>query len=185
MEHRLHLPLDESTVKRLHVGDIIYVNGLLCTLRDRGYKKLLSISKDEVSFSLDGKGVYHCGPLMKKNASGGWFPISAGPTTSNRMSSMIKGLLERYEVRLIIGKGLLDDSVNQILKENVSTYSVFTGGAGALAATMIEGVDCVYWLDELGMTEAVWVLRVKDFGPLVVSMDAHGESLYKKKKLIT
>ena len=36
----------------------------------------------------------------------------------------------------------------------------------------------VHWLEELGMPEAVWVLQVKEGGPLVVAMDSSGKSLY-------
>jgi tartrate/fumarate subfamily iron-sulfur-dependent hydro-lyase beta chain len=179
-EYHLDLPLNEDAVKRLRVGDVLYVTGLLCTLRDRGYKMILSGVK-KAPFNLNDMGVYHCGPLMKKNKRGEWVPVSAGPTTSSRMSSMMKELIEGYNVKMIIGKGVLDDSVSQVLKKNSAVYSVFTGGAGVLAASMMERVEGVYWLNELGMTEAVWVLRVKEFGPLIVAMDTHGGSIYRER----
>jgi len=51
-----------------------------------------------------------------------------------------------------------------------------------LAADKVEEVTGVYWLDELGMPEAVWIFKVKEFGPLVVAIDSHGKSIYKKLK---
>jgi tartrate dehydratase beta subunit/fumarate hydratase class I family protein len=48
-----------------------------------------------------------------------------------------------------------------------------------LAAEKITDVSQVYWLEELGMPEAVWILEVKEFGPLVVAMDSFGRTLYK------
>jgi len=58
-------------------------------------------------------------------------------------------------------------------------YTHFTGGAGALAAKAVKRVSAVHWLEELGMPEAIWVMEVERFGPLVVAMDSHGRSLYK------
>jgi len=40
--------------------------------------------------------------------------------------------------------------------------------------------DCQW--PELGMPEAMWVMRVKEFGPLVVSIDAHGNNLFEQNK---
>ncbi|MHC1600050.1 MAG: fumarate hydratase C-terminal domain-containing protein, partial [Candidatus Methanospirareceae archaeon] len=58
-------------------------------------------------------------------------------------------------------------------------YFAMTGGAAVLAATHIKAVKAVYW-EDLGLTEAVWHFQVDDFGPLVVSMDARGKSLYEE-----
>ena len=41
----------------------------------------------------------------------------------------------------------------------------------------VEEIESVDWLD-LGMPEAMWNLKVKDFGPLIVAMDSDGNSLY-------
>ena len=40
-------------------------------------------------------------------------------------------------------------------------------------------VPAVYWLDELGMPEAVWIFEVNDFGPLIIAIDSNGRSIYK------
>ena len=50
------------------------------------------------------------------------------------------------------------------------------GGAAALETTQIEEIEEVMW-EEL-MPECLWKFRVKDFGPLTVGIDAHGNSLY-------
>jgi fumarate hydratase subunit beta len=57
-------------------------------------------------------------------------------------------------------------------------YFALTGGAAVLAATGIHEIKAVYWAD-LGMAEAVWHLLVENFGPLVLSIDARGQSLYE------
>src|SRR2546429_9953863 len=66
-------------------------------------------------------------------------------------------------------------------------YFAIVGGAAALETTQIEEIEEVAW-EEL-MPECLWKFRVKDFGPLTVGVDAHGNSLYHdaqeraKKKL--
>jgi tartrate dehydratase beta subunit/fumarate hydratase class I family protein len=52
-----------------------------------------------------------------------------------------------------------------------------TGGAAVLAAQGIKAVKTVEWLD-LGMPEALWVVEAEDLGPMIVAMDAHGNSMY-------
>jgi fumarate hydratase subunit beta len=42
---------------------------------------------------------------------------------------------------------------------------------------LIKEVKTVHWLD-LGMPEAIWVLRVEDFGPLIVGIDAKGKDIF-------
>lgn len=51
------------------------------------------------------------------------------------------------------------------------------GGAASFYARQIIRVKAVHWLD-LGLPEAIWVLEMKEFGPLLVTMDSHGRSLY-------
>jgi fumarate hydratase subunit beta len=65
------------------------------------------------------------------------------------------------------------------LKKYSSIYCHFTGGAAVLAANNITKVLQVAWLD-LGVPEALWVLEVKNFGPLIVTIDSHGNSLYEE-----
>jgi len=42
-------------------------------------------------------------------------------------------------------------------------------------------IEGVHWLD-LGVPEAVWELEVKDFGPLIVTMDSTGSNLYQEAR---
>jgi len=106
--------------------------------------------------------------------------VSAGPTTSSRMEEFEDILLDRFGIHLIIGKGGMGERTGKALKKTGSVYVAFPGGAGVLAAEKITNVSQVFWLEELGMPEAIWVLEVKEFGPLVVAMDSTGQSLYRR-----
>ncbi len=80
-------------------------------------------------------------------------------------------------VRVIIGKGGMDENVRQALIDKNAIYTVATGGCAALYVDAVEKTKGVTWLD-LGVPEAMWELEVDSFGPLIVAMDSKGNSLY-------
>lgn len=176
MEYHLKTPLKKEDIEKLTAGDIVYLSGEVLTARDEAHARILEMGeqKEELPFSLEGGVIYHCGPLMQKSENG-WKVISAGPTTSGRMSKMTPSLLKSHGVRAIIGKGGMKYIAN-VLK-NQCVYLAYTGGCAALAAELIKEVKAVHWLD-LGMPEAVWVLRVEEFGPLIVGIDAKGNDIF-------
>ena len=51
-----------------------------------------------------------------------------------------------------------------------------------LAATEVEKVESANWR-ELGMCETLWTFKVKEFGPLIVSIDADGNNYFENKKV--
>ncbi|MGB2983449.1 MAG: fumarate hydratase C-terminal domain-containing protein, partial [Candidatus Bipolaricaulia bacterium] len=87
--------------------------------------------------------------------------------------------LEAFTPRIVIGKGGMGDRTQAALEKLGAVYAHFTGGAGALAAKRIERVVAVHWLEELGMPEAAWIFAVKEFGPLLVTMDSAGGNLHR------
>jgi fumarate hydratase subunit beta len=179
MEYHTNLPLSSDLLKNLRVNDILYVTGRLFTARDAAHEKIRGMKPSELPFDPSGMGLYHCGPLMKKN-DGEWVAVAAGPTTSSRLEEYEDILLDRFGVHLIIGKGGMGERTQRALKKTGSVYTAFPGGAAVLAAEHIVHVPQVFWLEELGMPEAVWILEVQEFGPLIVSMDSTGQSLYRR-----
>ena len=180
MEYHLKLPVSSEEIKKLHVGDIIFVSGCIFTARDEAHLMMLEKDKNSLSFDPSEMALYHCGPLMKKT-DGVWLVVSAGPTTSSRMEIFEDEFIEKYGVNIIIGKGGMGARTKKALEKHAGVYTAYTGGAGALAADKVEEVPAVYWLDELVMPEAVWIFKVKEFGPLVVAMDSYGKSIYDRK----
>ena len=177
MEYHLSLPVSDPEISKLHVGDVLYVTGTVFTARDEAHHKLLKLGRAKVPLDLSQMALYHCGPLMKQT-NDSWEVISAGPTTSSRMELFEDRFLDQFGVKLIIGKGGMGKKTLQALKKTKAVYTAFTGGAGALAADAVDRFIDVLWLEELGMPEAVWVFSVKEFGPLIVAMDANEQSLY-------
>ncbi|AFV23047.1 fumarate hydratase [Methanolobus psychrophilus R15] len=177
-EFHLSTPLKKSDIDQLSVGDVIYLTGTFLTARDEAHARILEFAErgEELPFDLEGAAIYHCGPLMQQR-EGEWEVIAAGPTTSARMSKMTPHLLEKYNVTALIGKGGMNNVAGSLKGKCV--YLAFTGGCAALAAENIRKVENVHWQD-LGMPEAVWVLKVENFGPLIVGIDAKGNDLFAK-----
>jgi fumarate hydratase subunit beta len=180
MEYHVNLPIPSDMLRQLRVNDVLFVTGSMFTARDCAHEKMRGMKPTDLPFNPSGMGLYHSGPLMKKE-NGAWVALSAGPTTSSRMEDVEDVILDRYGIHLIIGKGGMGERTRKALKKTGSVYAAFPGGAGVLAAEKIIRVPEVYWLEELGMPEAVWILEVKEFGPLVVAMDSSGASLYRSK----
>ncbi len=176
--HHLTTPLTRDDIMELQAGDIVYLSGTIYTARDEAHLRILELTDEgkPLPFDLEGAALYHCGPLMQKD-KGGWRTVAAGPTTSARMTDMTPQVLDNYNIRAIIGKGGMKN-IAPVLEDRC-VYLAYTGGCAALAVDMIKDVRDVHWLD-MGMPEAVWVLEVENFGPLVVGVDAKGRDLYEE-----
>ena len=172
MEYHLTTPLRKSDIDQLNAGDIVYLTGTVFTARDEAHARILEMEEkgESLPFNLNGAVIYHCGPLMQQ-IEDKWKTVAAGPTTSGRMSKMTPPLLEKFDVRALIGKGGMQN-ISESLKDKC-VYLTYTGGCAALAAESITNVSNVHWLD-LGMPEAVWELDAIEFGPLIVGIDSKG-----------
>jgi len=176
MSQELHLstPLSEEDVRTLQVGDIVHLNGILFGIRDATQKRIFT---DGVEPPVDFRGYpcLHTAPNARK-VGDRWEKICIGTTTSTRMEKYAPPLIRDHGCRAIIGKGgLLADSLTA-MEEYGAVYLAVTGGAAALETTQIEEIEEVFWEDLF--PECIWRFRVKEFGPLIVAMDAHGRSLY-------
>ncbi len=173
MEYHEKTPIADA--RKYKLGDVIYITGQLVLARDEAHKKLL---EEGAPIDLKGSVIYHCGPVVTKR-NGEWKVVAAGPTTSIRMEIFEDQFIEKFHPAIIVGKGGMGEKTLKALKEHGAVYAAYTGGCGALAAERIKSVKEVHFLDELGIPEAVWVFNVEEFGPLVVTMDAHGNSYYE------
>jgi fumarate hydratase subunit beta len=182
LKKKLATPVREEEIKKLQVGDIVYLTGEIYTARDKAHQRIIEYESTDAEAEMPipkGAILYHCGPLVRKKSNGKWEIIAAGPTTSSRMDATTPAIIEKLRIRAIIGKGGMGIGTRSALQKYGCVYFAMTGGAAVLAATRIKAVKAVYW-EDLGMAEAVWHLSVEDFGPLVVSMDARGKSLYEE-----
>ncbi|MDR2551792.1 MAG: L(+)-tartrate dehydratase subunit beta [Treponema sp.] len=181
-EKRLSTPIAPEDLTGLDTGDLVYLDGHLVTGRDEIHLRVVRQGRT-LPADLRGLGIYHAGPIMRKRSlyTEEWEILSAGPTTSMRMESCEAEFLEAAGARIIVGKGGMGPKTAEACRRLGAIHTVFPGGCAVLAASRVEAVEGVRWLD-LGMAEAMWILRVKDFGPLIVSIDVRGNNLFENRR---
>lgn len=179
MKKILTTPIKTEDLADIRVGDVIYLTGTLVTCRDVCHRRLIEL-KRPIPYDLNGKAIFHAGPIVRKNGEK-WEMVSVGPTTSMRMEAFEKDFIEQTGVKLVVGKGGMGPLTEEGCKQFKSLHVIFPAGCAVVAATQVEEIEEVHWT-ELGMPESLWVCRVKEFGPLIVSIDTHGNNLIAENK---
>ena len=179
-DHEFTMPVTEDDIRKLKIGDHVVLQDTLFGIRDATQIHMFDKGR-ETRLDLDGHAVIHTAPNVKKvpvsnSCPAGYQSICIGTTTSARMERFTRPLMERNGVRMIIGKGGLGENSAQAFQDLGGVYLAVIGGTAALETTWIKQIVDVD-MDDLN-PESLWHFRIKDFGPLLVAMDAHGGSLY-------
>ena len=174
-------PVTEAQVRSLRVGDTVTLNGTLYGIRDATQIHMFDRGR-RTRFDLAGHAVIHTAPNVRKVPASaehptGYAPVCVGTTTSARMERFSRPLMTEYGVRMIIGKGGLGPASLDAFRDLGGVYLAIIGGTAALETTWVEAIEDVD-LDDLN-PESLWKFRVRGFGPLLVGMDSHGDSLYR------
>lgn len=178
----LTTPIKEEDLADIKVGDIIYLTGHITTCRDVAHRRLIEY-KRELPVDLNGGAIFHAGPIVRDLGDEKFEMVSIGPTTSMRMEKFEKEFVEQTGVKLIVGKGGMGPNTEAACMREKAIHVVFPAGCAVVAATKVEEIERAEWRD-LGMPETLWVCRVKEFGPLIVSIDTHGNNLFEQNKVI-
>lgn len=188
--HKLTIPIPNEDIHALHVGDTVYLNGIIVTGRDAAHKFMIEsyirqpVSPEqaelyeELKRLLDGGVIYHCGPVVKQHEDGRWSFVAAGPTTSIREEVYQPEVIAHFNLKGVIGKGGMGPKTLKACQEQPAVYFHAIGGAASLIAQSVKEVVTVHKM-EFGVPEAMWVIRVEDF-PVVVTMDSHGQSIHQQ-----
>jgi L(+)-tartrate dehydratase beta subunit len=179
-DHEFTMPVTEDDIRKLKIGDHVVLQDTLFGIRDATQIHMFDKGR-ETRLDLDGHAVIHTAPNVMKvpvsnSCPAGYQSICIGTTTSARMERFTRPLMERNGVRMIIGKGGLGENSAQAFQDLGGVYLAIIGGTAALETTWIKQIVDVD-MDDLN-PESLWHFRIKDFGPLLVAMDAHGGSLY-------
>ena len=176
-------PVTDEDLADIHIGDIIYLDGDMVTCRDVAHRRLIE-GKRELPVDLHGKSIFHAGPIVRPipGKEDAWEMVSVGPTTSMRMETFEKEFVEQTGVKVIIGKGGMKENTEYACKNYKAIHCVFPAGCAVLAATEVERIAEHHW-DELGMPETLWCCKVKEFGPLIVSIDSEGRNMFEETKV--
>ena len=178
----LTTPIRDEDLADIHAGDVIYLNGHLITCRDVAHRRLIE-EKRPLPVDLKGRAIFHAGPIIRQKGENDFEMISIGPTTSMRMEKFENEFIAQTGVKLVVGKGGMGAGTAEACKRDKALHVVFPAGCAVLAATQVEEIEDAQWRD-LGMPETLWVCRVKEFGPLIVSIDTHGRNLFEENKVV-
>ena len=180
----LTTPISAEDLADIKIGDVIYLSGHIVTCRDVPHRRVVQEGR-ELPLDIRGGAILHAGPIIRKTGDGGkegFEMVSVGPTTSMRMEKFEREFIAKTGVRLIVGKGGMGEGTMSGCKEFGAIHCVFPAGCAVVAATQVEQIESADWT-ELGMPETLWKCRVKEFGPLIVSIDAHGNNLFEQNKV--
>ncbi len=177
----LTTPIKDEDLKDIKTGDLIYLTGTLVTCRDVAHRRLIEQGVP-LPVDLRGNAIFHAGPIVRDNGNENYEIVSVGPTTSMRMEKFEKEFIAETGVKVIVGKGGMGKNTEEGCREHKALHVVFPAGNAVLAATKVECIKEVHWKD-LGMPESLWVCEVKEFGPLIVSIDAEGNNVFEQNKV--
>ena len=180
MKKILTTPIKDEDLEALNVGDLVYLTGTLVTCRDVAHRRLIELGR-ELPVDLKGKAIFHAGPIVVEKEDGKFEIVSIGPTTSMRMEKFEQEFIKQTGVKLIVGKGGMGPNTVEGCQKYKAVHGIFPGGCAVLAATQVEEIEGAEWRD-LGMPETLWVNRVKEFGPLIISIDTKGNNLFDQNK---
>lgn len=183
MKKVLTTPISYDQIKDLKIGDTVYLTGYLSTCRDSGHRRVVQEGILPTKVDLKEGAIFHAGPIVGKDENGKQYMVSVGPTTSRRMESAEADFIEKTGVRLVIGKGGMMEKTTEACKKFGAIHCAFPGGCAVVAAQEVEELVDVEWMD-FGMPEALWIMKVKEFGPLIVSIDTKGNNLFENNKKI-
>ena len=187
-EYHLTSPLRDEDVKKLKLGDTVYISGNCFTCRSR-LQKYIFDEKNELPFETDDRNILiHNGPIVIKE-NGKWKLVSFMPTSSIRFEKWGAKSVSEWNLKMIVGKTTMGEETAKMMKEKKCVHVSPRSVSPNLWIDSIEIQD-VYLYDELGRIEAAWFFKVKDLGPFIVDIDTEGnnyfdrldESIDKRKK---
>ena len=186
-EVRLQTPVTPEALAKLELGDVVYLDGMIYTAREGVYKRILQDGEPSpLDFATTTNINFHCSPAASVNPDGSFNIGAVTATASFRFSKWLPKWFEVSGAKIIIGKGGMSEAdYRDVFVPAGAIYLTTVGyGTGALLGRGIRKVRAAHWLDQLGIAQAMWVLEVEKFGPLLVESDLDGNSLFERNNRV-
>ena len=180
----LRLPASEEDLRALEIGMVVYLTGRVFTAREGVYKRAIEEGAGmPAPREALGTANFHCSPAARVEPDGTFNVGAVTATASFRFMKWLEGWFKLSGCNVIIGKGGMTAAADRdIFVPAKAIYLTTVGyGTGALLGRGIKRVPAVYWREELGLAQAVWVLDVERFGPFLVESDLDGNSLFERE----
>ena len=180
---RLKTPVTDEDLAALELGDVVFLDGLICTGREGVYRKVVD-GGEPLPFDLAAitNVNFHCSPAASVAKDGTVRVGAVTATASFRFAKWMQSWFGLSGAKVIIGKGGMSEAdYKRLFVPAGAVYLTTVGyGTGALLGRGIKRVREVHWLEELGIAQALWLLEVENFGPLLVESDRQGNSLFER-----
>ena len=177
-EYHLTSPLTDEDVKKLKLGDTVYISGECFTCRSR-LQKYIFDEENVLPFDTKDRNILiHNGPIVVKE-NGKWRLVSFMPTSSIRFEKWGAKSVSEWGLKMIIGKTTMGEKTAQMMKEKKCVHVSPRSVSPNLWIDSIE-VEDVYLYDELGRIEAAWFFKLNDLGPFIVDIDCEGNNYFDK-----
>lgn len=180
---RLRTPVTKADLAGLALGNVVYLDGLIYTAREGVYRKVLDAGKPLPFDLAKATNVnFHCSPAASAEADGTYRVGAVTATASFRFSHWMDRWFQASGAKVIIGKGGMSetDYKNLFVPAGALYLTTVGYGTGALLGRGVKKVKQVCWVEELGIAQALWLLEVERFGPLLVESDLEGNSLFER-----
>jgi L(+)-tartrate dehydratase beta subunit len=180
-EIHLTTPVSDETISRMKLGDVVYLYGMIYTAREGVYRKVVDEGVDLPESVRRLTNVnFHCSPAAAVRPDGSYRVEAVTATASFRFGKSMPRWFERSGARVIVGKaGLTELAYREWFVPHGAVYLTTVGyGLGATYGRSIKRVVGVYWLESLGIAQALWVLEVERLGPFLVEGDPAGRSIF-------
>ncbi len=181
---RLSTKPTREELAALEIGNIVYLDGVVYTGREGVYQRAVEAGEPlPANLKALSHVNFHCSPAASVNDDGTFNLAAVTATASFRFSKWMARWFELSGARIIIGKGgMTAEDYKRVFVPNGAVYLTTVGyGTGALLGRGVKRVRDVFWQDELGIAQAMWVLEVENFGPFIVESDLDGNSLFERE----
>ena len=183
-EIRLSTTPDKAELEALELGDIVWLDGLIYTAREGVYMRTLDEGAPlPIDLPAASAANFHCSPAANIRDDGSFDLGAVTATASFRFAKWLPRWIENAGARLIIGKGgMSSKDYKDYFVPNGAIYLSTVGyGTGALLGRGVEAVEAVHWRDELGLAQAMWVIRANRMGPFIIASDLKGNCLFERE----
>ncbi len=180
----IKLPATTEDLQKLECGMAVTLDGVIYTGREGLYRRIIDEGQTPPADLASISNVnFHCSPAARVNPDGSHTIGAVTATASFRFSKWLTRWFEIAQTKIIIGKGgMSPEDYRTYFVPNQAIYLTTVGyGTGALLGRGIKRIRNVFWLDELGIAQAMWVLEVENFGPFLVDSDLAGNSLFEQQ----
>ena len=181
---RLSTTPTAEALAELKLGDIVHLDGLMYTAREGVYQRALEEQANSpMELPRDSAANFHCSPAATIREDGSFVMGAVTATASFRFAKWLPEWIAKSGAKLIIGKGgMSSQNYKDFFVPNGAIYLSTVGyGTGALLGRGVENVEAVHWREELGLAQAMWVLKCNNMGPFIVASDMQGNCLFERE----